>query len=98
MRTLNLSKSVNDALTAFFAVFLAALLLAYNANGSDFLIALVMTPVLAPLVAPLSVNFVNVNLLIGITYLCTPVVGPSTRTLLSFKISTIVANLPSYGP
>lgn len=98
IRTLNLSKSLRLALTAFFAVFLAATDAAYLVNGQSFLMSFVTTPVLAPLNAPLSENLVSVNLLIGMTYLATPVVGPSTRTLLSLRISTIVANLPSYGP
>lgn len=86
------------ALTAFLATFLAATVEAYFVNGLSFLMSLVTTPLLAPLVAPLSENLVSVNLLIGMTYLNTPVVGPSIRTLLSLRISTIVANFPSYGP
>ena len=43
-------------------------------------------------------NSVNCNLLIEISCLLTPEVGPSTSTLEVFKISTITTNFPYWGP
>lgn len=91
---MNLSKSVNLALIAFLATLEAAPVSEYNYVIPFFSIVFFKTPVLAPLVA-LSKILVRSNLLNGVTCLGTPVVGPSIKTLLSLRISTIVANLPA---
>lgn len=98
MVTLNLSKSLSYALFSFLIYFVAAPNLAYLSVSANFVNYVLMKLLLDPLSTDLTANLVKVSLLIGIIYLLTPVVGPSISTLLSFKISTMTANLPSSGP
>ncbi len=65
-----------------------------NPNSS---IAFFRATLLTPL-GTLRTYSVNCNLLTDISCLLTPVVGPSTRTLEVFRISTITTNLPAKGP
>ena len=46
----------------------------------------------------LSLKLVKVNLLTESSCLATPVVGPSTKTLLAFMTSITTANFPAKGP
>lgn len=86
---LNLSKSVSLALVALRAIFLAIEVSSHFLFKSNFLMASIKVPVLGFLRMGI-LNLVKFNLLMGMTCLSTPVVGPSMRTFLSQEILVLL--------
>lgn len=94
-KTLNLSKSVRFCLLACLAYDFPNGLSAKVLATFYLAINLVNFPVLTPL--PIfSTCLVSCNLLTGMS--CLWMFSPSTKTLLSLRMSTIVTNRPSNGP
>ena len=96
--TLNLSKSVNCALLVVLAIFLAHEVAAHFSANLNESISFFKLALFNPIWVILSFKLVKVNLLIESSCLATPVVGPSTNTLLALMTSTTTANFPANGP
>ena len=95
LKTLNLSKSVNSALLVCLANDLP-ILLSLNTFWTFYLaIVFLNLPEVTPLPI-LSTCLVSWSLATGMT--CLEIPSPSIKTLLSLRISTIVASFPSRGP
>ena len=95
VKTLNLSKSVSCSLLACLAKDLPKELSAKDFETFYLEIIVLNFPVVIPLPI-LRTCLVSWSLPIGMICLVNP--SPSTRTLLSLRISTMVASFPSRGP
>ena len=102
--TLNLSKSVKEALLAVLAIFFAHELPFHLSCNLKSLIALESAALFTPL-ATSNLKSVKESLLIEISCLLTPELGPSIKTFVIYRftlvvliISTITANFPAKGP
>jgi hypothetical protein len=95
--TLNLSKSLKALLLALSAIFLPLVDSAHFLSRPKSSIAFFKATLLTPLETGRT-NSVSWSLLTEISCLLTPVVGPSTRTLVVLRISTITTNLPLRAP
>jgi hypothetical protein len=95
--TLNLSKSVKAALLCLLCNFLAHEVSPHFLSSPKSSIAFLRMCLLTPLATS---NFKSVREILFRDNSCllTPVVGPSTRTLVVLIISTMTANLPALGP
>ena len=94
---MNLSKSVNFALTCALLIFLAKGVFSHFFASSNLVTASFNSVLLSPL-ATSNLKSVKVSLLNEISCLETPDVGPSIKTLLVLTSSTITANFPAKGP
>ena len=95
---MNLSKSVKLALLATLACFLAHDVAAHFSANLNSLTALVNSTLLTPALDNSTTKLVKVILLIEISCLATPVVGPSIKILLELINSTTTAVFPVKGP
>jgi len=94
---LNLSKSVNLDLVWALCIFFAKGVSPNFFKRSNFSTAVFNSLDLTAL-GMSNLKSVKLTLLNEISCLLTPVVGPSTKTLLVVMISTITANFPDKGP
>jgi hypothetical protein len=95
--TLNLSKSLRALLLALRAIFLPVADSVHFLSRPKSSIAFFRATLLTPLETGRTKS-VSWSLLTEISCLLTPVVGPSTRTLVVLRISTITTNLPVRVP